>query len=232
MYLGLVIAGATPQVLANAATAKQFDLRDEIEMVDDLDNKPDPTSEDFAHAVETYFKVLNRFLSSLEKVQTNDKHGSLNDTFSTKRISISPCPSDDTSSFNDVNSPIDDRFKDLLSQTKLSAQTQLDFLSDCLPIRGIENSKYGRKSGIAISYGSREFKYQILFDFGTSEKTKLALEGLGNAFEAFAPEDTKENRALLVLYKNTQLTSVKNQVLIITRLPRAGLDAPLASDAK
>lgn len=41
MYLGLVFAGATPYVLAHAATSKQFDVKDEIERRDDLDNQPD-----------------------------------------------------------------------------------------------------------------------------------------------------------------------------------------------
>ena len=41
VYLGLVLAGATPQVLAQAAMTRQFDVKDEIEFKDDLDNKPD-----------------------------------------------------------------------------------------------------------------------------------------------------------------------------------------------
>ncbi|MEO7539318.1 MAG: hypothetical protein ABIV21_04785 [Pyrinomonadaceae bacterium] len=41
VYLGLVLAGAAPQVLAQAAMTRQFDVKDEIEVRDDLDNKPD-----------------------------------------------------------------------------------------------------------------------------------------------------------------------------------------------
>lgn len=41
VYFGLVLAGATPLVLAQAAMSKQFDVRDEIEIKDDLDTKPD-----------------------------------------------------------------------------------------------------------------------------------------------------------------------------------------------
>jgi hypothetical protein len=46
VYLGLVLAGATPQVLAQAAMTRQFDVKDEIEFKDDLDNKPDKLDED------------------------------------------------------------------------------------------------------------------------------------------------------------------------------------------
>ncbi len=41
VYLGLVLVGATPQVLAQAAMTRQFDVKDEIEVKDDLDKKPD-----------------------------------------------------------------------------------------------------------------------------------------------------------------------------------------------
>ncbi len=40
VYLGLVLVGATPQVLAQAAMARQFNVKDEIEVKDDLDKKP------------------------------------------------------------------------------------------------------------------------------------------------------------------------------------------------
>lgn len=41
VYLGLVLVGGNAQVLAHAATNSLFDIRNEIESKDDLDNKPD-----------------------------------------------------------------------------------------------------------------------------------------------------------------------------------------------
>jgi hypothetical protein len=41
VYLGLVLVGATPQVLAQAAMTRQFNVKDEVEVKDDLDKKPD-----------------------------------------------------------------------------------------------------------------------------------------------------------------------------------------------
>jgi len=40
VYLGLALAGATPQVLAQAAMTRQFDVTDEIEVSDNVDKKP------------------------------------------------------------------------------------------------------------------------------------------------------------------------------------------------
>ena len=50
VYLGLVLAGgASPQVFAHTALTRNFDIRDEIEFKDDLDNKPDDE-----HAIEEF----------------------------------------------------------------------------------------------------------------------------------------------------------------------------------
>ena len=46
VYLGLMIAGATPQVLANAATTRSFDIKDEIEFQDKLDRDPDTLADE------------------------------------------------------------------------------------------------------------------------------------------------------------------------------------------
>ena len=43
VYLGLILAGAAPSVLAQAATAKQFNVKDEAEYTENLDRKPAET---------------------------------------------------------------------------------------------------------------------------------------------------------------------------------------------
>lgn len=46
VYLGLVLVGGSAQVLAHAATNSLFDLRNEIEFKDDLDNKPEESCDE------------------------------------------------------------------------------------------------------------------------------------------------------------------------------------------
>ncbi len=41
VYLGLVLVGATPSILAQAALTRDFDIKHEIVVEDDLDKKPD-----------------------------------------------------------------------------------------------------------------------------------------------------------------------------------------------
>jgi hypothetical protein len=67
VYLGLVLVGATPQVLANAATTRNFDIRDEIEFQDKLDKDPDPIAngsalDDTASVKKDKFVPLARLL--------------------------------------------------------------------------------------------------------------------------------------------------------------------------
>lgn len=58
VYLGLVLVGATP-VLGHAATTRNFELQDEIEVKDDLDKKPDSDAaiEQFALTLEQIYLV-------------------------------------------------------------------------------------------------------------------------------------------------------------------------------
>ena len=73
VYLGLVLVGASPQVLANAATNSLFDLRNEIEFKDDLDNKPDEacfdvsvkTTDQDGQFIAEYIKLVS---ASLERI--------------------------------------------------------------------------------------------------------------------------------------------------------------------
>src|SRR4051812_6725774 len=68
VYLGLVLVGGTPQVLANAATTRHFDIKDEIEFQDKLDKDPDlkpsqrSISDAVANAKQVKFVPLVRLL--------------------------------------------------------------------------------------------------------------------------------------------------------------------------
>lgn len=66
VYLGLVLAGATPQILAQAATTRQFDVKDEIEYKEDLDTKPD-RAESILESDETDEKVSRAIKTFLAK---------------------------------------------------------------------------------------------------------------------------------------------------------------------
>ncbi len=73
VYLGLVLVGATPQVLSHAAMTRQFDVKDEIEYKDDLDTKPDSTPDENECSLKPGSEVkvtasIQRFLSQFRTI--------------------------------------------------------------------------------------------------------------------------------------------------------------------
>ena len=74
VYLGLVLAGATPQVLASAAMTRQFDVKDEIEFKDDLDTKPDDERSPVATSVQIYLEDVEYFLENLGSLTDKGKN--------------------------------------------------------------------------------------------------------------------------------------------------------------
>lgn len=65
VYLGLVLVGGSSHVFAHAATNSLFDLRNEIEFKEDLDNKPDDslagikTDEENVQSFVEYIKLVS-----------------------------------------------------------------------------------------------------------------------------------------------------------------------------
>ena len=79
MYLGLVLAGATPQVLAQAAMTRQFNVKDEVEVKDELDKKPNKVTTDPVETAssETDNKITRSVERFLAKFNTADPVTSL-----------------------------------------------------------------------------------------------------------------------------------------------------------
>jgi hypothetical protein len=73
VYLGLVlVGGATPQVLAQAALTRNFDIQIEAEVKDDLDNKPDESCGELKAKTDAqdnqFIGQYARFISELVKI--------------------------------------------------------------------------------------------------------------------------------------------------------------------
>jgi len=71
VYLGLVLVGGAPQVFAYAATTKNFDIQHEIEVRDDLDNKPDGESIAGKSAIEQNRQILEEYARLLSSSLNN-----------------------------------------------------------------------------------------------------------------------------------------------------------------
>lgn len=232
VYLGLVLVGATPQVLAQAAMTRQFNVKDEIEVKDDLDKKPDPTVEEFDDAIETYFKDLKHFVGNLRKLHSIDEFNTSFHTFNTHHVAFSPCPATGIAMSRDEKSYIDRWLVPVIEEANFAADNS-NFLSDCLPVDDGKEGSRARSAGISLSLDKTELKYQLSFNLRSVERAKFIHEDLVKAFQRFYIETEGDEASLIaVLYENTKLTQANNQVIVITRLPRAGLDSLLAANAK
>lgn len=74
VYLSISLLGAAPQVLAYAATTRDFDIQTEIEYKDDFDNKPDnetasttkgKSNQISVNSLETYAKEVKTFVENV-----------------------------------------------------------------------------------------------------------------------------------------------------------------------
>lgn len=92
VYLGLVLVGATPQVLAQAATTKQFAIREETGTRDDLDKKPDDSSS--VISVRFDLEYIGSFLAVLDNLSRRGRFDLLTDTFDVTPAALLPTATD------------------------------------------------------------------------------------------------------------------------------------------
>ena len=230
VYLGLVLAGATPQVLANAAMTRSFDVKDEIEVNDNLDKKPDDERSPVTVSVQIYLEDVEYFLASLGRLQNRGKFDPKKDTFNVAQTTLLPC----------VDSNLAGRYTPTrFDNSNENSRSALDYFS-----RGMT---YGYSLGDCVANG--EFKgidaVDSRFDFHLDAKAFAVNIAVKKQSNQRALELQRELESVLSLYTSRDSSPLRKQILasttfraendqvfVITRLPRGSLDTLLASDAK
>ena len=231
VYLGLVlVGGAVPQVFAHGALTRNFELQDEIENPDDLENKPDNETATLSLSIKTYLEDIEYFVGALQRLNANGKFDPARDGFEVTQTTLLPCvAANKVGSYtantfelkNDSLRPSLERFSKLL--------TDGYSLADCLP-----NSRFGGKEATAskftFSLDDSALSIQISVHKASPEIAgKLSTE-LAATFLKFTPDGAKIVRQKLL--ENTTFKAKNDQVFVITHLPRAALDPLLAPGAK
>ena len=229
VYLGLVLAGAAPQVLANAALSKQFNVRDEIEFKDDLDNKPDDPRSPVTVSVKNYLEDVESFLTNLGRLSSSGKFDLTKDTFDVVQSTLLPCAD---SNLAGRYSPI--RF-DASSE---SLRPSLEYLSrgmvygyslgDCVATNEFKDvraadSRYSFKldgSDLIVNVGVKKESPQRALDLERELASVLALYSAQNA-QALRKK----------IIDSTRFRVESDQLFITLRLPRGSLP-PLLADVK
>ena len=228
VYLGLVlVGGATPSVLAQAATTRNFNVQDEIEVKDDLDKKPsDEELKELSGAIENYFGDLTSFIEDLKKLHGIEKFDLDFDKFIFTEEVFGPCISNG-GQLAETSKRIDNRWLEPAIIDASYKTEHWDFLSDCLPH---DKFKTAKSAGINLSYDKSEFKYEIFITKDSSQKAKQLAENFTQFFKLYEPDE--EEIIVGKLYEKTSFKSENNQVFIVTRLPRGSLDELFKQDAK
>ncbi|MBS1795032.1 MAG: hypothetical protein JSS81_14320 [Acidobacteria bacterium] len=231
VYLGLVLAGgAAPSVLAQAATTRDFDIKTEFVLEDDLDKKPDDQETD-AFLETGLDRAIADFIEDLRRLKREGKYKfRANEVFSTS-CAHSRCSADDAAA-SIATERSESRLADVLdalhSRLDIADRKGLDAVSF---VRSSPDSKTCRDIGLALKFSKKELSIEYRFTRESERSAYLYAESLNRRFAA----ETAAARQLVTrhVYARTRATAENNQVFVVTRLPRAALDELFArTDAR
>ncbi len=228
VYLGLVLVGATP-VLGHAAMTRNFEIKDEIEVKDDLDTIPDDERSPVSMSVQIYLEDLEYFLASLRRLQAKGKFDPNKDTFDLAQSTLLPCTAG-----NKAGSYTPIRF-DTSSEPSRAALEYYSrgmvygySLGDC-----VTNNSFDGVSAASSKFDVRLDRKSLSINVAVKKQSpQLALElvrELSATFLFFSSPKNAELRKKII--ENTTFKTENDQVFVVTRLPRAGLDTLLAKSA-
>jgi hypothetical protein len=230
VYLGLVFAGAAPQVLASAAMARTFDIQDEIEQRDDLDKKPDEKRSPLTASVQIYLEDVEQFLLSLGNLAQSGRFDLGKDSFDVAQTTMLPCVAANTAG---RYTPV--RFV----STSEAAMPTLKYLSrgmtygyslgDC-----VANADFRDISAVDSRFDYRLDATELVIKVSVKKRsTQAAFDLLNDLLATLRLYDTPQSSRLRQqVIANTKFHTDNDQVFVVTRFPRAGLRSLLFSDAK
>lgn len=231
VYLGLLLAGATPGVLAQqAALTKEFNLKDEAGRKDDLDKKPDDERSPVTTSVQIYLEDVEYFLASLGRLQNKGKFDLAKDRFSVAKTTALPCVA--ASKAGRYSPAKFDVTNEALRPALEYFSRGMEYgysLGDCLAnneFNGVE----AVDSRFTYALDNKSFNVNV----GVKKQSpQIALElvrQLESARQLYDKSDSTNVRKAVIA--NTKFLSNNDQVIVVTRLPRGSLSLLLATNAK
>jgi len=215
VYLGLVLVGGSSLVLTHSALTKNFDIQNEIEVKDDLDTNPD--SEEIENFSKIDFPTL--FAELLEEIKNAVEAKKISlllqtDFYVGTNYSRSP-----NSGGGSISSNVSNQDLSLIIQNAINQKFQP---------KAFELADYdGDFKHVKTSVATNDTDLTLQISFSKSAAEQYA-EFLNRDFSSAAV--TAKDNLLKQVYENTKATTENNQVFIVTRLPRAAIDALLAKN--
>jgi hypothetical protein len=214
VYLGLVLVGASPQVLAQAALTSKFEIKDQIEKKDDLDKKPNE-NDLIADSIFGIVNDLNKFSKS-KKFSWEEKT-----TFLTEDLGF--CKSDDSPAYGGSHSN-NTSFKIGEFVDKYNVQIGRN-LNKLRVDFGLGDFYSGYPEGITFNLSTEKKSLALEIKVGIkNDEISQQFYNILNTYVSQKKSSAKSSKQL-VIYQNTTVTAENNQVFIVTRLPRAAIDS-------
>lgn len=231
VYLGLVLAGATPQVIAHqrAAMSRNFDIRDEIEYKDDLDKKPDGDHSPITDSVGVYLEDVESLIYALGALNKKGQFDTSSNPFEVAQTVFLPCEA-----FNKAGSYTPQKFENVNAALKpylerFSKQLTYGYsLGDCVKTPMFAD-KEAVASNFVFKFDKKAFSVEITIQKSSAESASQLLAALPPTFKTFREKATAVVRQKLI--DETSFSINNDQVLVVTRLPRASIDSLIAKDA-
>lgn len=231
VYLGLVlVGGAAPHVYAHAATTRNFEISDEIEVNDDLDKKPDGETAGLSDSLGVYLQDVEIFLSGLRTLESRGSFDIGHDTFNVGQTTLLPCVQ-----ANKVGSYTADAFVNANESLRPSLEwfskrlTDGLSLADCIP-----NEHFGGQQATASSFvfslDKNAFSVEVRVKKQSRADAGRLLAALNSTYSLFRPKNAGPVRSSV--YQHTSFLAENDQVFIVTRLPRGSIDPLISLNAK
>ena len=226
VYLGLVlVGGSTPSVLAQAATTRDFDIKNEIVVEDDLDKNPDgcKSLEKLADEKLQQAKAENSSLLNFAVALKNIILIGEEITSSDFSYNYGSKPDLDYPNFRNVSFHFDSKPVIFPKDSRSNLTKEVESL-----INLFQKKANSKDSNFTFSYSKDE--KALTTKAGFLQENEFTAHKLAVAYDASLDFQrcAAQNKTESVILQNTEITFENNQVFIVTRLPRASIDALLA----
>ncbi len=227
VYLGLVLVVATPQVLAQAATARQFDVKEEIEGRDNLDNKPDDERSPVSASLTIYLGDVEYFLASLSNLESKGEFDTKTDTFYVSQKSMVPCVGTNIAgSYSPIRFDGTSKLPQSTIKRFSEGMTYGYSLGDCLPNNQF-NGTSAVDSNFSFQLDSKAFSITVTIKKQSSNRALEIKRELESTILLYSAQTNDKVRQSII--RHTNFRAENNQVLVVTNLPRSDLDDLLAT---
>lgn len=235
VYIGLLLVGAPTGVIAQpAAMTRNFQLSDEIESKDDLDNDPNGDQKAVQELFDFYLESVDWFVDDIRGLVREKGFVLPSNPQEVTDVSSFPCTNDQVRGgvgegwFLVWDEHLEEPFRALQKRI-------WDFhrLAVCETHPKIRKSKASTINA-EISFDAERFLVKVSFKTASEKSASRMLSYLQDAAKDYYSENFDDHDYTNRLYflKFTTFKSDNDQIFVVTRLPRAGLESLIASNAK